>query len=90
MPVYIIFRTPLIDDTTLKAYLARLAINVEVFAFSTAPPPEPEVKAPPPKEMIFSDTIQSSNEPVIVRHEEDGVPHTYVNWKIEVFISETH
>lgn len=80
------FRTPLIEDTTLKSYLARLAINLEAFAFSTAPPPEPETKAPPPKELIFSETIKASNEPAIVRHEEEGSPHIYVIWKVEVFI----
>ncbi|KAF2691326.1 hypothetical protein K458DRAFT_426663 [Lentithecium fluviatile CBS 122367] len=86
VPVYVVFRTPLIEETTLKSYLARLAINVEAFAFSTAPPPEQETKAPPPKELIFSETIKDSNEPIIIRHEEEGEPHTYVVWKMDVFI----
>lgn len=85
--VYVVFRTPLIDDVTLKAYLTRLAINLEAFAFSTAPPPEPEAKAPPPKELIYSDTIRDSNEPIIIRYEEESNPHTFVLWKVEVFIS---
>ena len=78
----------MVEDTTLKSYLARLAISVEAFAFSTAPAPEQEVKAPPPKELIFSETIKDSNKPTIIRHEEDGDPHTYVVWKMEIFICE--
>jgi hypothetical protein len=86
--VYIVFRTPLTEDTTLRSYLARLAINVEAFSFSTAPPHEQEGKTPPPKELLFSETIKDSNEPIIIRHEEEGDPHTYVVWKIDVFICE--
>jgi hypothetical protein len=79
----------LVEDTTLKSYLARLAISVEVFAFSSAPLNEQEAKAPPPKELIFAETIQDSNEPTIIRHEEEGDPHTYVVWRMEIFICET-
>lgn len=86
VPIYIVFRTPPIEDSTLKAYLTRLAINVEAFAFSTAPPPEPETKAPPPKEVIYSGTIKDSNEPAILRFEDESSPHVYVIWKLEVFI----
>ncbi|KAL1599482.1 hypothetical protein SLS60_007285 [Paraconiothyrium brasiliense] len=86
VPVYIVFRTPLMEDATLKSYLSRLAINVEAVAFSTAPPPEPEAKGPPPKEVISSETITDSIEPVVVRHDEEGSPHIYVVWKLEIFI----
>jgi hypothetical protein len=74
----------------LKSYLARLAINVEAFAFSTAPPNEQEAKVSPPKELIYSETIKDSNEPTIIRHEEEGDPHTYVVWRIEIFICEEY
>ena len=76
------------EDATLKGYLARLAINVEAIAFSTAPPPEAEGKGSPPKEVIASGTITDANEPVIVRHDEEGSAHIYVVWKLETFISE--
>ncbi|PSN72985.1 hypothetical protein BS50DRAFT_513935 [Corynespora cassiicola Philippines] len=85
--VYVVFRTPLIEDNTLRSYLARLAINLEAFAFSTAPPPDPEAKPPPPKELIFSETIPISNEPTIIRHEESSNPHIYAVWRVQVFIS---
>ena len=74
------------QDNTLRSYLARLAINLEAFAFSTAPPPDPETKPPPPKELIFSETIPISNEPTIIRHEESSNPHIYVVWRVQVFI----
>ncbi|CAI6242283.1 unnamed protein product [Periconia digitata] len=84
-PVYIVFRTPLVEEDVLKSYLARLAVNVDAFAFSTAPSSEQDAKTPPPKEQIYGETIKPSTEPVIVRHE-DGTPYTYVIWRIEVFI----
>ncbi|KAJ4354669.1 uncharacterized protein N0V89_006406 [Didymosphaeria variabile] len=87
VPVYIVFRTPLMEDATLKTYLSRLAVNVEAIAFSTAPPPESEAKGPPPKEVISSETITDAIEPVVVRHDEEGSPHIYVVWKLEIFIS---
>ncbi|KAF2637082.1 hypothetical protein P280DRAFT_458864 [Massarina eburnea CBS 473.64] len=86
-PVYVVFRTPLVEDDTLKSYLARLAINVDAYAFSTAAAVESEGKAPPPKEQIFSETIKSSVEPIIVRHQVEDAPHAYVIWRVEVFIS---
>jgi hypothetical protein len=84
--IYIVFRSPFIEDVTLKAYLARLAVNVEAYAFSTAPPPEPEAKASPPKELIYSDIIKNSNEPMVLRFEEEPNSHIYVIWKLDVFV----
>lgn len=86
LPLYVVFRTPFIEEDTLKAYLARLAISLEAFVFGTAPPPEPGAKPPPPKEVVFSETIKDSNEPLIVRHKHDGGSHVYVFWKVEVFV----
>ncbi|KAK7186535.1 hypothetical protein DPSP01_002035 [Paraphaeosphaeria sporulosa] len=87
VPVYIVFRTPLMEDATLKSYLSRLAINVEALAFSTAPPPDSDSKGPPSKELLASETITSAVEPVIVRHDEASSPHIYVVWKLEIFMS---
>lgn len=88
VPVFVVFRTPLMEDATLKSYLARLAINVEAIAFSTAPPQDPESKGPPPKELLASGTITSAMEPVMVRQAQDNSAHIYVVWKLEIFISE--
>ena len=76
------------EDATLSAYLARLAIHVEVIAFSTAPPQEAEAKSAPPKEVIASHTITDALEPVIVHHGEGASSHRYVVWKLDTFISQ--
>jgi len=86
LPVYVVFRTPLLDDITLKSYIARLAISLDAFVFSTVPPPNQEPKTPP-KELIYSNTIEDANEPLIVRQKGDNM-HAYAIWKIEVFICE--
>ncbi|CAO2650736.1 Nn.00g020280.m01.CDS01 [Neocucurbitaria sp. VM-36] len=86
LSVYVIFRSPLLEDDILKSYLARLVVNVEAFAFSTAPPLENEPKTAP-KEIIYSSVIKTEDEPTVVRHGEEDQAYTYVIWKVEVFIS---
>lgn len=86
LAVYVVFRTPLLEDSILKGYLERLVVNVEAFAFSTAPPPEQDPKSGTPKELIYSGTIKSSDEPSIVCHNEGDNGHTFVIWKVDIFI----
>lgn len=86
LAVYVIFRTPLLEDTTLKSYLARLVVNVEAFAFSTAPPPEQDARSAPPKELIYSGTINHTDEPSIVSQGVSDDAYTYVIWKVDIFI----
>ena len=88
LSVYVVFRTPLLEDTVLKSYLDRLAVNLDVFAFGTAPGPDQEAKALP-KELIYSATIKDTNEPTIVLHESEDTTHVYVFWKVEVVICES-
>lgn len=88
LPVYVVFRTPLLEDEVLKSYLDRLAVNLDVFAFGTAPGPDQEAKALP-KELIYSETIKDTNEPTIVLHESDDTKHAYVFWKVEVAIGKS-
>ena len=64
LAVYVVFQTPLLEEATLKSYLARLVISVEAFAFSTVPPSDQDAKATPPKEVIFSGTINHKDEPM--------------------------
>lgn len=85
LPIYVVFRTPLLENQVLKSYLDRLAVNLDVFAFGTAPGPDQETKALP-KELIYSETIKDTNEPTIVLHERDDGKHAYVFWKLEVAI----
>ncbi|KAF3043187.1 hypothetical protein E8E12_007692 [Didymella heteroderae] len=86
LPIYVVFRTPLLEDEVLKSYLDRLAVNLEVFAFGTAPGPDQETKTLP-KELIYSETITDTNEPTIVLHENDDGKHAYVFWKLDVAIA---
>lgn len=86
VPLYVVFRAPIVEQTTLQTYLSRLAINLEAFVFSTAPPPEPQTRAPPPKEVLYSETIKGSIKPLIINGPDKADPHTYVLWRVEVFI----
>ncbi|KAJ4380851.1 hypothetical protein N0V86_004213 [Didymella sp. IMI 355093] len=86
LPVYVVFRTPLLENEVLKSYLDRLAVSLDVFAFGTAPGPDQEAKALP-KELIYSETIKDTNEPTIVLHEDDDGKHAYVFWKVDVAIA---
>ncbi|OAL50392.1 hypothetical protein IQ07DRAFT_509600 [Pyrenochaeta sp. DS3sAY3a] len=86
LSIYVVFRTPLLEHDILKSYLTRLVVNVEAFAFSTAPVPESEPKTAP-KEIIYSSIIRDENEPTIIRHGEGDNAHTYIIWKVDVFIA---
>lgn len=80
-------RSPQIEDNTFKSYLSRLAINLETYAISTASNIEPsEANLPPAKELIYSETIKDSYEPIILSPKEGANPHIYVIWKVDVFI----
>ncbi|KAH6615282.1 TRAPP trafficking subunit Trs65-domain-containing protein [Boeremia exigua] len=86
LPVYVVFRTPLLEDEALKTYLDRLAVHLDVYAFGTAPGPDQETK-PLPKELLFAETIQDTNEPTIVLHESGDAKHAYVFWKVNVSLA---
>lgn len=87
IPIYIVLRTPLIQASTLKSYLSRLAINLESYAISTASNTDAgEAYVPPAKELLSSETIQDSYKPTVVSHENGPSPHVYVIWKVNVFI----
>ncbi|KAF2496180.1 hypothetical protein BU16DRAFT_561014 [Lophium mytilinum] len=87
LPVMVVLRTPQIEESTLKSYLSRLAINLELYAVNTAPNPEAETFTPPTKELLYSETIKDSFDPIVCIHESEANTHIYVVWKVEVFIS---
>ncbi|KAH7095717.1 TRAPP trafficking subunit Trs65-domain-containing protein [Paraphoma chrysanthemicola] len=87
LSVLVVFRTRLLEDDTLKSYLARLVVNLEVFAFSTAPPPEAEPKAGPTKELIHSCSIQETDAPIVVRHGKGDNAYSFVIWTVEAKIA---
>lgn len=87
LPVYIILKTPILEASILKSYLARLVITVEALAFSTIPPPDGELQLGPKKESIHSSTLKDTDKPLILRHGDGDDAHVYVIWKVEAFIS---
>ncbi|KAI8936547.1 hypothetical protein NX059_006950 [Plenodomus lindquistii] len=87
LSVYVVFRTPLLEDNILQSYLSRLLVNVEAFAFSTAPLQDQDPKSAPPKELIHSGTITGAHEPKVLRHGEGDRAYSYVIWKVDIFIS---
>ncbi|KAF2088910.1 hypothetical protein K490DRAFT_38896 [Saccharata proteae CBS 121410] len=93
--IYVVLRTPSIDEITLKAFIARLALNVEAYAQGTGVPqngPSHPAHAAPLKELLYSSTIKDSQEPIVLSHEslpnrKDGSPpYSYVAWELEVFL----
>jgi len=88
LPVYIVFRTPLLEDDTLRSYLCRLRVHVEAYALSTTPAQDQDPKSAPPKERIYSQPITDENEPQIIRHGKGNRAYSYVVWKVDVFICE--
>lgn len=87
IPIYVVLRTPPIQESTLNLYLSRLAINLESYAISTASNAEAgEAYVPPAKELLSSETIKDGYEPTVVEHENGPSAHVYVIWKVDVFI----
>jgi hypothetical protein len=84
LPVYIAFRTPLLDAETLNSYLSRMAINLDVFVFGAAQASEHDSKANPPKELIYSAIIKDTEPPTIFHHDKSDAAYTYVCWEIKV------
>lgn len=87
LSVYVVFRTPLLEEDILRSYLTRLLVHVEAYAFSTGPPQDQEPRSAPPKELIHSSTLTSASEPQVLRHGEGDRAYTYAIWKVDVFIS---
>lgn len=88
--VFVILRTPRIEESTLKSYLSRLAINLEAYAVSTAPSESQSNRVPPVKELLYSEAIKDSYEPEVIILEppsgSEAASHIYVAWKVDVFL----
>ena len=85
--IYIVLRTPVIQESTLESYLSRLVINLESYAISTASNTDAgEAYVPPAKELLSSEAIQDSYKPTVVSHENGPSSHVYIIWKVNIFI----
>ncbi|KAF1984733.1 hypothetical protein K402DRAFT_335957 [Aulographum hederae CBS 113979] len=96
VPVYIVLRTPFIDENLLKSYLSRLAINLEAYATGIVVPPNAksghDIQVGH-KEILLSETLKESEEPFVVASnseaEDDNSAQRYVHifWRLNVTLS---
>jgi len=94
VPVYVVLRTPFIDENTLKSYLSRLAIHLETYATGIVLPPNARSDDPGVgyQELVHSETVTDSEEPFVVasdsQSDDDTAAQHYVHvvWKVLVTI----
>ncbi|CAI7576771.1 hypothetical protein N7533_010895 [Penicillium manginii] len=88
LPVRIVLRLSDCTETTLKHYLPRLEVKIDVYAVD---PAENVAENPTPtRELIFSDLVNTEEEPLVVFNEfegEDGIGnHVYLIWTTETVL----
>lgn len=76
-------------ESTLKHFLPRLEVRLDVFAVE---PAESVAENPTPtRELIFSEAVNTEEEPLVVFNQFEGVEgsgnHVYLIWAIESFLS---
>ncbi|KAJ5098909.1 hypothetical protein N7532_005910 [Penicillium argentinense] len=88
LPVRIVLRLSDCTDTTLKHYLPRLEVKLDVFAIDSA---ENVAENPTPtREAIYSGFVNTEEEPLVIFNEFEGSEgtgnHVYLIWNIETFL----
>ncbi|CAI7573153.1 unnamed protein product [Penicillium pancosmium] len=88
LPVRIVLRLSDCTETTLKHYLPRLEVKLDVYAVD---PAENVAENPTPtREVIFSGLVNTEEEPLVVFNEfegEDGIGnHVYLIWTTETVL----
>ncbi|TVY26539.1 hypothetical protein LHYA1_G003963 [Lachnellula hyalina] len=87
--VYVVLQTPYFDERALRSYLERLMINLEATVVNTQ---QENYGGPPAQEVIYSGSVQDSEDPLIVVQGPDesegssGAGHILVVWKISTFL----
>ena len=97
LQIYIILRTPYQDEATLKSYLTRLAVNLEIQA-KGSPVRSPsgrdtsrETSPSRTEDTLWSGNIDTSEDPFIVVHEEeehDSTRTILAIWTTKALLSE--
>jgi hypothetical protein len=92
LPVRIVLRLSDCTESTLKHYLPRLEVKLDVFAVD---PAESVAENPTPtREIIFSGLVNTDEDPLVVFNEFEGDEgtgnHVYLIWNIETFVSELY
>ena len=96
--MYIVLRTPTVEEGDLKRYLSRLSLSLECHAVgqqlvkpsdSSQPPQAKEAK-----ELLVSETISVTDDPLICateiqsEEETESVQYIYILWKVTVPIGQ--
>ncbi|KAH8663065.1 TRAPP trafficking subunit Trs65-domain-containing protein [Tricladium varicosporioides] len=87
--VYVVLQTPYFDERALRSYLGRLVINLEAQVVNAQPD---NYDGPPAQEVIYSGSVQDSEDPLIIvqgpdETEESGsAGHILVVWKLSAFL----
>ena len=97
LQIYIILRTPYQDEATLKSYLTRLAVNLDIQA-KGSPLRSPgghdtsrETSPSRTEDTLWSGSIDTSEDPFTVVHEEeehDSTRTILVIWTTRALLSE--
>ena len=97
IPICIVIRTLYHDESKLKSSLGRLEITIEAQAFGHVPPNSASEDGPresyssQSRDVIWSDSVDMSQEPIIVIQQEDDQVvdrHIFVVWRLQAFLSE--
>ncbi|RYP18885.1 hypothetical protein DL765_003673 [Monosporascus sp. GIB2] len=85
--VYLVLRTPHVQDDILRSSLERIVIDLEAHIINGS---SPERDHPPGSEVIYSGTVDESEDPFIVADEPPESSHgerfVYAVWKLPVFL----
>ena len=97
LQIYIILRTPYQDEATLKAYLTRLAVSLDIQAKGSplrSPAGRDSSRETSPsrtEDTLWSGNIDTSEDPFIVVHEEeehDSTRTILAIWTTKALLSE--
>lgn len=90
LPVRIVLRLSDCSETTLKHYLPRLEVKLDVFAVDPAESVGENLT--PTREIIFSGIVSGDEDPIVVFNEFEGDEgagnHIYLVWNIDTVLSE--
>ncbi|RYP32747.1 hypothetical protein DL766_003835 [Monosporascus sp. MC13-8B] len=85
--VYLVLQTPHVQGDTLRSSLERIVIDLEAHIINGG---SPERDHPPSSEVIYSGTVDQSEDPFIVADEPPESSHderfVYAVWKLPVFL----
>ncbi len=88
-----VLRTSYVEEEALKRYLSRIAIRVEAHVVSLQSQPRQDGPATQARDLIFSDTVKESEDPITVVQEsddnsdEENSGHLLVFWRLKAFLS---